>query len=246
MATVDHQQRLGRGGPKTPDSLPIGSDVMDWGQGVVRYLLPDRTRIDAALVDLGYRNPKVINVIGGLLDNVNGNPRLKEPNLWRYLPKGTDTGMEAKLYASSGDVIILTTTPQKTANWEFQVDRHADPGAAAEYGALYGEERPGYKYKMVMFDPGTEDQQVGLDRFVVATQADRKLPLFGLRPQDWGFKGFAARWAILYEASTVGDTDVLIKLSHPDGSQTAELYRYSQREAGKVHVAARLVNVEKK
>lgn len=252
MATADRQQHLGQGTSWTPDSLPMGTDIMPWAQAATRHILPSRARIDEILGTAGYRKPKVIDVIGGLLQNIQKEPTSKDSSVWHYLPGGTDTGMEARLYSGS-DVVIVTTTPHRSTNWEMQTERRTDEPAAAEYSSLYGKERPGYKFKMVIYGPGPrgsknpEGEEGAYDLAVLAkaTQVDRKLPWLGMKPQDWkyNYKGIPARFAVMYETVAEGENDVWIKLNHPDGTESAELYRFIQREQGKAHVAVRAVNV---
>lgn len=243
MATVYQQQGLGQGTPRTPDALPIGADNMMWGQDAVRYMLPDQARINSVLKVHGYKNPRVLEVIVELLNRINGDPTSKEPDLWRYQPEGEGTA-GTLLRALAPGVLIVTTIPHRTTNWELSVGKRIDTDAATEYSTLYGSERPGYKFKMVMFDPEPGDDKVGeLDRLVRVTQADRKLPWLGLREQAWRLKEYASRWAIIYSAEKTGISDASIQLDHPDGSRTTELYRIPPREPGKIRIATRLVNV---
>lgn len=236
----------------TPDSLPMGTDIMPWGQSVVRHLLPNRSRIEEVLATAGYHEPKVVNVIGGLLENIHKNPTSKEADLWHYRPEGSETGMAAHLRGGR-DALVLTTTPHRNTGWEMQSGRLYDQDALTEYNGLYGTEKPGYKFKMVVFDPGPQgpegpEGEEGVydpNRLALASQSDRKLPWLGMRTQDWklNIKGLPGRFALMYQTQQDGDNDILLRLKGPDGSKTTEVYRFIQREPGKVHVAVRAVNV---
>ena len=214
---VDRQQNLGKGTPWTPDSLPMGTDFMESGQTVARHLLsitpykeglPDRARINEVIRIAGYQNPKVIDVIGGLLESIHRAPTSESPNVRRYLPVGTDTNMAVHLYG--GPAVILTTTPHRRTGWEMHTERGYDQDALTEYNGLYGREKPPYRFKMVIYDPGPkgpegpegEESTYNLDVLAKASQLDRKLPPFGLHSQDWRWKGVAARWAIMFHTES--------------------------------------------
>lgn len=254
MATADHQQHLGQGTSWAPDSLPMGTDIMPWAQAAARHILPNRARIDEILRIAGYRGLKVIEVIGGLLHNIQKDPTSKDLNIWHYRPEGSDTGMGAHLHGEER-AVILTTTPHRNTGWEMQAERVYDTDALAEYNDIYGKERLGYKFKMVIYDPGPKnpespkapERKEGVHDLAVlakATQADRKLPWLGMKPQDWryNYKGIPARFALMYQTIVDGENDVWVRLSHPDDGQTSELYRFIQREPGRAHVVVRVVN----
>lgn len=258
MATVE-TAASGSGNLWTPDSLPMGTNVMAWGQAAARHILPitpykdgypDRTTINSILQTVGYKQPKVIDVVGGLLETIHRGPFSEEPNIRRYRLSNIDTGMEAQLRGWPG-IIILTTTPHVRTNKEMEVGRGVDEPAVAEYSSLFSPDKPPYRFKMVIFDPGPkspegpegEDSTYNLDVLAKASQADRRLPFFGMKPQNWGLKGVAARWAIMFQAVPDGENDVWVRLNYSDGTQSNELYRFIQREPGKAHVAVRAVNV---
>lgn len=254
MATVDQQQHLGQGSSWTPDSLPMGTDYMAWGQAAARHVLRDSTIVDSILKTAGYKQPKVIDVVGRLLATIQKDPTSKDPKVWHYSEKAGGAGLEAHLLGRP-KVIIITTTPHRTKNWEMQTSGRTDVPAADEYVSLFAE-LPAYRFKMVMYDPGSviQDPEGGagtynLNELAKASQADRrKLPPFGLRPNPWIFKGFsltetAGQWAILYKTAAEGEKDARVDLLHQDGSESTEIYRFIQREPGKVHVAIRVVNV---